>query len=76
MASGRVGRKTVAGSVPSASASQGYLFSLSARTLILGVDQTGRILQYDRTVPRALGLTCSGRISAIWWPRRPSSARP
>ncbi len=56
MASGRVGRKTVAGSVPSASASQGYLFSLSARTLILGVDQTGRILQYDRTVPRALGL--------------------
>src|SRR6266487_1912833 len=56
MASARVGENTVAGSVPPGPANQAYLFSLSARTLILGVDQTGGIVQYDRSVPGALGV--------------------
>src|SRR6266542_3930498 len=56
MASARVGENTVAGSAPPGPANQAYLFSLSARTLILGVDQTGGIVQYDRSVPGALGV--------------------
>lgn len=56
MASGSAGESTVTGPSSSAPPGLGYLSSLSARTLILGVDQNGQILQFDRTTPGALGL--------------------
>jgi len=35
---------------------QGQVSSLSARTLVLGVDRSGQILQHDRAAPGVLGL--------------------
>ncbi len=55
MASGGVGEREVAGQ-NSAHVGLDYFSSLSARTLILGVDQNGQIVQYDRAAPGALGL--------------------
>ncbi len=55
MASGVIGETTVPGSSASIPG-QGHLASLSARTLVLGVDHAGQILQYDRATPGALGL--------------------
>jgi len=55
VASGGVGEREVAGQ-NSAHVGLDYFSSLSARTLILGVDQNGQIVQYDRAAPGALGL--------------------
>ncbi len=55
MVSGRAGSSTVPGS-SAPLPSQGHLASLSGRTLVLGVDHSGQILQYDRATPGALGL--------------------
>jgi serine phosphatase RsbU (regulator of sigma subunit)/anti-sigma regulatory factor (Ser/Thr protein kinase) len=56
VASGMIGEATAPVSGPSSSPSQAPLSSLSLRTLILGVDQAGQVLQYDRAAPGALGL--------------------
>jgi serine phosphatase RsbU (regulator of sigma subunit) len=56
VASGMISEATAPVSGSSSSPGQAPLSSLSLRTLILGVDQTGRVLQYDRAAPGALGL--------------------
>ncbi len=56
MAAGMVGESTAAESGAPSAPGHGHLSSLSARTLVLGVDHAGRILQHDRTAPGALGL--------------------
>src|SRR6266567_821387 len=57
VASGMIGESTASGSSPAPPPGQVPLLSLSARTLILGVDHSGQVLQFDRTAPGALGLT-------------------
>jgi serine phosphatase RsbU (regulator of sigma subunit)/anti-sigma regulatory factor (Ser/Thr protein kinase) len=56
VASGMIGETTAPGSDSSSPPGQAPLSSLSLRTLILGVDEAGQVLQYDRAAPGALGL--------------------
>lgn len=56
MASASVGESTVNASGSPAPPGLDHMSSLSARTLIFGVDACGQVLQYDRTAPGALGL--------------------
>jgi len=52
-----IGESTASGSSPAPPPGQVPLLSLSARTLILGVDHSGQVLQFDRTAQGELGLT-------------------
>ncbi len=55
MASGMAGESSAPASGAPSPPGQGPLSSLSARTLVLGVDHSGQILQHDRAAPGALG---------------------
>jgi anti-sigma regulatory factor (Ser/Thr protein kinase) len=56
VASGIVGESAVPEPDAPIPPGQSQLSSLSARTLVLGVDRSGQILQHDRAAPGALGL--------------------
>ena len=55
MASGVAGKSTAPGQDTSFAPGQGQSSGLSARTVVLGVDHSGRILQHDRAAPGVLG---------------------